>query len=196
MNKKTDRRVKRTKTRLKEVLVELLQIKELQKIRVNELCERADINRSTFYLHYNNVFDLWKNIEDDIISGFNDILYTFKAKEILTKPLPMLFEVTTFLEKEHILNRELFRCRESVVLLEKIKGCFIDYFTENTREIINSESGIEMQIYADFVISGSVTLFYRWFLGELNISLKELAVSIEKLITGGVEDYLSGLMIS
>lgn len=190
MAKQEDRRIKRTKKVLKEVLIELLQDKKLQKISVKEICDRSDINRSTFYLHYNNVFDLWNSIEDEIISSMNKILYNFHARTILTQPLPLLIDVTAYLEKESILTRKLFQCRESVVLMDKLKTCFIDYFLKNSTEIIQQKNFNELNLYISFVISGSVSLFYKWFLGELEVSLNELAYAIEKLITGGVEGYL------
>ena len=53
--KKTDRRVRRTKTRLTEGLLHLLMQKDIKDISVRELAEYADINRCTFYLHYKDI---------------------------------------------------------------------------------------------------------------------------------------------
>ena len=49
---KSDRRVQYTRRTLQESLVALMQEKPLQKISVKEICARADINRSTFYVHF------------------------------------------------------------------------------------------------------------------------------------------------
>ena len=47
-----DRRIKKTHILLKKTLTELIEEKELRKITVSEFCERANINRGTFYLHF------------------------------------------------------------------------------------------------------------------------------------------------
>ena len=49
---KTDARVKYTKMVLKKALLELMQHKPVNKITVKEICERAELNRATFYAHY------------------------------------------------------------------------------------------------------------------------------------------------
>ena len=47
-----------TALRLDEALIELLEEKDLEYITVKEICQRAGVNRSTFYLHYETVADL------------------------------------------------------------------------------------------------------------------------------------------
>ncbi len=53
----------------REVLLELLQSKPLSKITITEICEKADLNRSTFYAHYVEVRDLLHEIENEMISN-------------------------------------------------------------------------------------------------------------------------------
>lgn len=52
MQKKTDRRVRKTKTQLRNGLAMLMKEKSVDEITVKELVDQVDINRSTFYLHY------------------------------------------------------------------------------------------------------------------------------------------------
>ena len=56
-----------TKRLLREALLELLEQKELSHISVTSLCARADIHRSTFYMHYADPIDLLNEIEQDIL---------------------------------------------------------------------------------------------------------------------------------
>ena len=51
MENKESRRVTMTKMLLKTALIELMQEKPFQQITIKELCEQADLNRTTFYLH-------------------------------------------------------------------------------------------------------------------------------------------------
>lgn len=53
-----DRRVRRTRMRLQQAMLELLKEKDARSITVRELTQRADVNRGTFYAHYKDVFDL------------------------------------------------------------------------------------------------------------------------------------------
>ncbi|WP_310551672.1 TetR/AcrR family transcriptional regulator [Paenibacillus glufosinatiresistens] len=71
---KVDPRVLRTRRLLKQAFFELLQEREVDKITVNQLAERATINRVTFYLHYRDVPDLMDRIADEMIREISGIL--------------------------------------------------------------------------------------------------------------------------
>ncbi len=62
-----DRRQKYTRMVLKQALSELLQEKHLDKVTVKELCEKADINRTTFYRNYVDVYDLFESMERELV---------------------------------------------------------------------------------------------------------------------------------
>ena len=78
----TDRRANKTRDLLKKIFIDLLKKKPIQTISVTELCRLADINRSTFYLHYCDIYALLEDIESDCIDEF-DLL----VKEITHQPL-------------------------------------------------------------------------------------------------------------
>ena len=59
---KTDRRIKYTKMVLKEALIEILQERPVERVTVKEICDRADVNRSTFYVHYGSPQELLESI--------------------------------------------------------------------------------------------------------------------------------------
>jgi len=80
---KEDRRVRKTKKALREGLAELLMEKSIQNITVRELTDKADVHRSTFYANFNDIFDLYNQIEDVVIQELKDILsaeYNFDTK--------------------------------------------------------------------------------------------------------------------
>lgn len=63
-----NQRVRLSKKMLKDALVDLLQEKPLSKISVLEICESAQINRTTFYKYYGSQLDLLNDIESDFLS--------------------------------------------------------------------------------------------------------------------------------
>jgi AcrR family transcriptional regulator len=52
---------------LREALVELMQDQHISGITVKSICERADVNRSTFYLHYHDQYDLLHQVEQEVL---------------------------------------------------------------------------------------------------------------------------------
>lgn len=76
--KKKDLRIRRTKEAIRETFKEMVCEMPYEKITVKEIAERAKINRNTFYLHYETIDDVLKEIQSDyserymkIISGYN-----------------------------------------------------------------------------------------------------------------------------
>ena len=81
----SDRRVKRTKRLLKESLSKLLQTKELHNISVKELTDLADVSRGAFYTHYQDIYDLYDQMESDLFKEINNIIIkepTHKYNEV------------------------------------------------------------------------------------------------------------------
>ena len=62
-----DYRVRVTKMLIRKEFTQLLKEKPVQSITVRELCERTGINRSTFYNHYQDVYDLLEQIENEML---------------------------------------------------------------------------------------------------------------------------------
>lgn len=71
---KTDARIRYTKMVIKNCFMELLKCRPINKITVKDVCEAAELNRATFYKHYNDCFDLLKQIEDELISELQQLV--------------------------------------------------------------------------------------------------------------------------
>ena len=63
-----DLRVKKTRKSIVDAFIELRQIKPLEKITVKELASKAMINKETFYLNYQDIYDLEDSLESELIS--------------------------------------------------------------------------------------------------------------------------------
>lgn len=67
--KKTDRRIERTRMSIRNAVMQLIIEKDFGQITVKELAERADINRKTFYMHYTSVQDVIEEVQNEIIDS-------------------------------------------------------------------------------------------------------------------------------
>lgn len=81
--KKEDERILKSKKFLKKALLTLLEEEKLSNIRVSTLCNKAEINRTTFYAHYKDVLTLFKEIMNEFISHIYS--YILKLNEAKTK---------------------------------------------------------------------------------------------------------------
>ena len=93
--KKENRRIRITKRIIREALFELMQVHSISNISVKMICETADINRSTFYSHYKNQYDLLEGIQKDIISDIKKHVFSasfFNAPDSAVSVLVQILE--------------------------------------------------------------------------------------------------------
>jgi AcrR family transcriptional regulator len=112
-----DRRVKYTREALKKSLIELMKTKPFQKITVKELCERADINRATFYTHYSDTAELLEQIETEF---FEPIRLSLNREKVSANVRAVLIEVCRQVKVHAELCRVLFSPYGNKDFLEKI----------------------------------------------------------------------------
>lgn len=73
-DKVQSRRTTRTKRAICNAFAELMYEKELGKITVQELVDRADVGRATFYKHYYDIYDVYEKIESNFLVELGEII--------------------------------------------------------------------------------------------------------------------------
>ena len=63
-----NRRVRMTKKLIKDAYLELLEKRPSERISVTDICKTADVNRSTFYMYYEDTIRLRQDIENDVLA--------------------------------------------------------------------------------------------------------------------------------
>ena len=66
MNKKNNQRFQETEQRMEHVMLELMRTADFEKITVKRICEKAGVNRSTFYAHFMDIYDMLDRMETNL----------------------------------------------------------------------------------------------------------------------------------
>ena len=98
MAEKTDRRIRKTRAQLRKGLAELMQEKSVNEITVKELVERVDINRSTFYLHYTDIYNMLDSIEKELFEELETTFQAHAAGTLEEEVFPFIEDVFSILE--------------------------------------------------------------------------------------------------
>ena len=77
---KLDRKTRYTRKALSDSLIELMRDRPFIKITIMDLCEKADVNRTTFYAHYRDSYDLLLQIEEETLAYFEDMLNKYESR--------------------------------------------------------------------------------------------------------------------
>lgn len=181
---KLDRRKKYSRMVLKNSLLQLLKEKQFSSITVKEICELADINRSTFYAHYSDQYELLEKIEEEIIDDMNLYLssYDFNEKdEVLQMTEKIVEYLSTKKDEVHILLNASGDSSFQLKVMEVAKA----FITKQWMEFEHMDKELSNYL-STFIISGSVQVMKLWLNDGMKKTPKEMAVLITSLINHGV----------
>ena len=141
-----DLRIVKTRKVLKETFLDMRKEMPLEKIRVRELCKRALVNKSTFYNHYEDIYQLSEEMENEAIREF---LNRFEAKDcFLSDPLRFISEMPAAFDSNMALLDPLFRGRFDAAFLK---------LTEQLKKLyITSETPVAEEIRVTFLLNGAL----------------------------------------
>ena len=126
MKEKTDLRIIKTKKILFDALLKLMKKKNFEKIKIADICEEALINRSTFYAHYEDKYELLMALfEEQKIS----LLEKLDNKENTNFSKEYLMELLNILINYIDENREIY----SAILYINRNGSLIDFIIDDKK---------------------------------------------------------------
>ena len=101
-----------TAAKMDEALIALLNEKDFEYITVKEICQRAGVNRSTFYLHYENTRDLLEETVRHLISQFRSYLPAEEDHRVTSRFQDCALEELYYFSNAYLMeNKRQFSCR-------------------------------------------------------------------------------------
>ena len=178
--KRDDRRTQYSKRVIREALFELMQEKPLNKITVKELCERADVNRSTFYAYYTDIFDLDRKIIKEFFrmqrSFINESLAILDAKpDITSLTVADFYEITSLYLGKVKENKEMYKFAFYGQSNSPIQVSYDKVFYSVLIKRVPEQYRDTFRRAFIFVSGGTTAVFVRWILDDCAIPVNELA---------------------
>ena len=181
MNNKHDRRSQRTRHLLSEAFVALMREKGYSAITVNDLIERADIGRSTFYSHYRDKDDLFVHELDRVI-------------EVLSHRVPQEDELPFFpslglfrhVGEEYELYKALVWTPGLDLLIRHLQKSLSDRIEQGLQKNARAFD-IPLPILANFIAGSFLTLLKWWLENKMIYSAEEMDVIFKTLTLRGLE---------
>ena len=171
MNSKNNRRAQMTKKLLQDALISLMQEKPFSTITIKELCAQADLNRSTFYLHYSDPRMLLQETEQNVRASLLDYLkQTAETKD-------QIETLTAFLSYVKQ-NRNVF----ALVFNDEEKHFYFELMQDVWKIVHHRDEPAPVRMREDYIIIytmvGSSVLVREWIARHCDLPERELALII------------------
>ena len=186
---KVDRRVIRTKRAIKNAFAKLLTEKDMNDITISDIAAVADINRKTFYNYYGGVHEVISDIEDDIIRHVDEALTDIDFKDSLESPYLVFEKLTAVINTDMDFFGYLLSMNSNVSLVSKIA----DLLKSKIKAVILQYIEIDefsMNVMLEFMISGMVAVYKRWFNSDRSEPVEEISDRIKILAFRGLNGFL------
>ncbi len=193
MRTRRARRTRLTHALVRRAFTDLLKEKPIQRITVREVCQRAGINRSTFYAHYTDLYDLLHQMEEDMLADFQQAL----APILDHGPEPPSFlQVIT----------EIYRClkRKRRCLHHPFGGIWgqglryaaafpgVGKLSGSLFQPSVGSYSRQLEYFYAFVSSGHIGLLQKWLEEGMTTSVEEMAKMAQSIMLHGM-DFLQGI---
>jgi AcrR family transcriptional regulator len=189
-NLKNDRRSQRTQRTIHEALMSLLQEKRYDAITVQDIIDRADVGRSTFYAHYQDKEDLMSSL----LVHLMDVLSQMPGRAAATNlerliPARDIFE---HVQQNLDLFKGMVRGRGLELFFEKGQ----DYWSEKIAAALQEElpagqtPAVPIPVTAHFVAGSFVTILRWWLDNKMPYSPQEMDQIVQRLLMPGIRNSL------
>lgn len=196
MGKEQDLRYIRTRQMIKSAFLELMNTIGFEKITIQNLAEKAMINRSTFYLHYIDKFDLLDKVEEEMLEEIRNIFAGMQPGYLFTKTFDVEMVAGIFTRiYEHIKKNHYFF---ALIMSKKGDPAFLQKFANMVKTVFQQLITIPDKVnvpekYLIALITGAQTsLIGEWLSGGMKETPDELAA----IITGIGGTIIKGLNLS
>lgn len=187
LNGHEDLRVRKTIEAIKNTFEELICEKNYEKITVKELCDRALINKKTFYHYYPTLDDLLGELQMQISEGYIKIVKDYKLPDDIDKLTRTFFEYSA----KQGLAYEKITCSSSYSyirqrMIKKVNGST----WEQSHELMQMDD-FRRKLLIEYMNTTTVEIYRQWVEDGKKIPLEEIIDIATRLIYSGANGLLN-----
>lgn len=187
MKEKTDLRVIRTQRSIYEAFFALLREKNFDEITVQDIADRALINRNTFYLHYQDKRELLEKFCAQRLDHLDVLLVRPQIAEFNEEAIRQIIrKVLEEIAENQPFYQVMLREGGSAYFPQKLKGRILTIITDSFREKDGQEQGL---LCAEFVVSGFLSVIFKLLESDSPIRVQDTEELMFHLIFDNAYDY-------
>ncbi len=174
MEKPESRRIQMTKALIRTALVELMGEKNFERITIKELCERADVNRTTFYLHYADQRSVLNDVKESVCR--KTVAMIDEAN--FSRPTDFVEQFLKYIKENDRQFRILFLNDEG----DSFRFALMDAVARELIPLMPTTDDPQNDAFGlAYLMAGSLSIIIEWMKTNYERSPRELAAFIFKI---------------
>ncbi|TDM07707.1 TetR/AcrR family transcriptional regulator [Macrococcus lamae] len=174
-----DRRIRKTQQTIQQAFFKLLQQESFKEVTVQQIADSTDINRSTFYAHYLDKYDLLEKIEDALIADiFNSInTETYDGTQLTANLVEQIDEHMPWFEL-------LFKMGRDSEIQDKLYTLVYQHL-ETFKDIDDTIGHIPFSYFMSYAAGAGLSLISHWIKDDHRIPKEDLIRYFNEIIING-----------
>jgi AcrR family transcriptional regulator len=190
---KPDRRVQRTRDLLQKALLDLIGERNYDTITIQDIVDRANVARTTFYVHYMGKDDLFLSCHDAFVSGFiMTPLYhhPLSLLELLSPEVPDgLVHAFRHLEEVRPQLTAIFQGKDGPIILRRIRDWSAEEVSKNLISVLPTvESTSKVELLSMYIAGAQIALVQWWLEKRQPYDAQEVAHLFHQMQRAAIRD--------
>lgn len=186
---KTDRRVQRTRDLLQNALIELISERGYDAITIQDIVDRANVGRTTFYLHYCSKDELFMSCHQAIVRQLHSGPQFSREGLLLPEAPPAVVSVYRQLLEVRALLVPIFQGKDSLLILRQIRERSAQKIEASLRAAFaEADSIIPLDVLANYLAGAQIALVQWWLEKRQTHTPEDLAQTFHRLQRAAIRD--------
>ena len=201
--RKVDRRVNRTRRQLREALFNLILEKGYDAVTVEEITARADVGRTTFYLHYHDKEDLLMESIGELVDDLIEQMARFPMEEWKLErgsagsaPSPAIVLPFQHVASNARLYQIVLRGDGTYSVSRRLREIIVQASAEMARVLLERDelgalnSQVPMDVFMNYIAGAWLGLITWWLENEMPYPAEQIAGMFQRMVVQGAPDAL------
>ncbi len=185
---KLDRRVQRTHEQLQKALIELINERGYDTITVQEIADRANVGRTTFYEYYTSKDDLFTRCHEAIVIELH-LIHSHPESLLLPEVPPGIVSAYRNLVDKRALLYPIFQSKDGPLILRRIRdGSALEIEAALRTVFAEADSAIPLEVLANYLAGAQIALMQWWLEKRQPHTPENLAQIFHRLQRAAIRD--------
>ncbi len=177
----------RSKKMIKETVLELISQKNVSEIKIKEIIEIVNISKGTFYTHYEDIYSVIEDIENECIENIIEHLPKNPKAMLINDFSPFINELLDYFEEKKSVYIKLFHSNIAFAFINKIQKVIVDYMMEDKDMLAKLKDETAAHQFFSFIAIGTISLIQQYYTtDEHTRTLKEIKETLNSSILYGI----------
>lgn len=186
--KKPYRNALRSRAMIREAFISLLKEKPIDKITVVDIVQRSNLSRNTFYAHYQDVYAVLEEYQQEALDALAQALDTAAAEKQMSAPLALLLKAASFVTTHRESYCVLVKATSAGPFIARMRSMLISFIQARLDHVpVTDRQGLLVLI--EVLCAGFVTLITQYLKEQSDLTPEDIATEIDRIYRAALPLY-------